>query len=97
MPDNETEIKEIQIKSVEKLSMSETDVLFVTVKGNEIDQRTFQFLHDELKELFGHERFMIISDGITLKVVSGLKKKVEEIVCDNCEQEPCVCDRPRAV
>ena len=69
--ENEKE-KEIEVKHVQKLAMSSTDVLFVTIHGSETSQEMYQHLYDELKMLLGHERFMIISDAIKLQVVSGL-------------------------
>jgi len=67
--------KDIKVKSVEKLSMEETDVLFVTIAGNEPDPKMISYLHEELKELLGHERFMIITDAIKLQIISG--KEIE--------------------
>lgn len=68
--------KEIKVKSVEKLVMNETDVLFVTIVGGEHNPKMIKYLHEELKELLGHERFMVITDTIKLQVVSS--KEIEK-------------------
>lgn len=67
--------KDIKVKSVEKLSMEPTDVLFVTIAGKNHDRDMIRFLHEELKALLGHERFMIITDAIKLQIISG--KEIE--------------------
>jgi len=84
---------EVEVKNVEKLSMSDTDVLFVTVSGDPPPEM-LGHLTDALKELLGHQRFMVITDSIKLQLVSGKEAEEPLVYCDNCEQEPCVC-KPR--
>lgn len=67
--------KDIKVKSVEKLAMEPTDVLFVTIAGKNHDGQMIKFLHEELQTLLGHERFMIITDAIKLQIISG--KEIE--------------------
>ena len=69
-------MKEIEVKSVEKLAMSDTDILFVTIAGKNHDPEMIRFLHEELKELLGHQRFMVITDAIKLQIISG--KEIEQ-------------------
>ena len=63
--------RDIKVKSVEKLVMEPTDVLFVTIAGKNHDPQMLRFLHEELQVLLGHERFMVITDAIKLQVLGG--------------------------
>ena len=68
---NKNKNKEVKVKSVEKLVMGPTDVLFVTISGEDHDPIMLRYLHEELRELLQHERFMIITDAIKLQVLGG--------------------------
>ncbi len=68
---NKNKNKEVKVKNVEKLVMGPTDVLFVTISGKDHDPIMLRYLHEELKELLGHDRFMVITDAIKLQVLGG--------------------------
>lgn len=67
---------DINIESVKKLNMSETDVLFVTVPSD-TPMRLIQRVKDGLTDLLGHKRVTVLNRELGLKTVSQNEVKDE--------------------